>query len=92
MNGRTLSYNQALFSEQRRFGSLYINCGTLGVVPQHTKNLLILLTCQSVLGLKESTEASFHIGQTALILLGSLLLQVNGCKLQLLKTEEKVTE
>ncbi len=50
--------------------------------------MLIPLTCQSVLGLKERTEASFHIGQTALILFRSLLLQIIGCNLQLLETEE----
>lgn len=60
---------------------------TFGAVPQH-ENVLIPLTCQSVLGLKECTEASFHIGQTALILLSGLLLEITRRKLQLLETKE----
>lgn len=52
------------------------------------RNVLIPLTCQGILGLKERTEASFHVCQTPLILLGSLLLQITGCTLQLFKTEK----
>lgn len=52
------------------------------------RKVLIPLTCQGILGLKERTEASFHVCQTPLILLGSLPLQITGCTLQLFKTEK----
>ncbi len=84
-NTCTLSKNQELFSEQRwrvMIWKFSCWCGSTA-----HKNVLIPLTCQGVLGLKERTEASFHIGKTTLILLGGLLLQITGCNLQLFKTE-----
>lgn len=49
-------------------------------------------TWQSILGFKESTESSFHTGQTALILLTCLLFQISHCQAQLLKTSTEGTE
>ena len=71
---------------------LEANCGTLWCGSTAYINVLIPLTCQSILSLKECTEASFHIGHTPLILLRGLFLQITGCNLQLVKSEEMEKE